>query len=428
MGSETRTAHADEAAPRHARDALLTRYRNVRALTEKLCEPLSPEDTVVQSMTEASPIGWQLAHTSWFFEQFVLQSSIADYRPYHPRFGFLFNSYYETVGQRQARDRRGLLTRPGLDTIMRYRRHVDENVLRLFESELPVRDVLLLGTHHEQQHQELMLTDLKHLLSLNPLGPVYREREHVPSPAPGALEFQTFPEGVCQVGHRGAGFAFDNEGPRHKVFLHAFELAGRTVSVGEYLEFMEDDGYARPELWLSDGWTTAQRESWRAPLYWERHDKSWWAFTLAGLRPIDPHEPVCHVSFYEADAYARWAGARLPTEAEWEVGADQVPVAGNFVDDEILHPLGVAPTGGLQALFGDVWEWTQDAYSPYPGYSPQAGALGEYNGKFMSNQIVLRGGSCVSSRDHLRATYRNFFYPEARWQFSGIRLARDVDA
>ena len=409
--STARTTQGD------AGTSLLSRYRRVRKVSERLCEPLSPEDTVVQSMTEASPIGWQLAHTSWFFEQFVL-SCVPGFRPFHPQFSFLFNSYYETVGERQARERRGLITRPGLETILRYRRYVDDHMVRALESDCPEPHVALIGTHHEQQHQELMLTDLKHLLSLNPLQPVYLPREHVPGPEPFPQEFRPFSEGVREIGHageRGGGFAFDNEGPRHKVFQQPFALAKRTVTVGEYLEFIEDGGYRRPELWLSDGWATVTKEDWSAPLYWEQREGAWWCFTLAGLRPVDPSEPVCHVSFYEADAFARWAGARLPTEAEWEVAAADQEVQGNFVGDETFHPLPAQRDEGFSALFGDVWEWTQDAYSPYPGFNPPDGALGEYNGKFMSNQFILRGGSCASSQDHLRATYRNFFYPEARW-------------
>ena len=406
------------------RDALRERYHRVRAATLRLTEPLTPEDCVAQSMTEASPIHWQLAHTTWFFETFVLQP--AGSAPFHPQFGFLFNSYYDAVGERVARERRGLMTRPGLAEIERYRRHVDAEIERLFveaPARLP-RELLMLGTHHEEQHQELMLTDLKHLFAQNPLRPVYRERESGVGRDTGPQRFAPFPEGVRAIGHAGAGFAFDNEGPRHKAFVAAFELAERPVTNAEYLEFMADGGYSRPEPWLSDGWARVQAHGWQAPLYWEQRDGRWQTFTLSGMRPVEPYEPVCHVSYYEADAYARWAGARLATEAEWEVAAEPLAPEGHFCDEAHLHPRPTPAGTGLRALYGDVWEWTASPYTPYPGFRPAAGAVGEYNGKFMSNQMVLRGGSCVSPPGHLRASYRNFFPPEARWQFSGIRLAR----
>ncbi|HVO24130.1 MAG TPA: ergothioneine biosynthesis protein EgtB [Candidatus Margulisiibacteriota bacterium] len=404
---------------------LAERYRQVRRTTERLCEPLNAEDCQVQSMDDASPTKWHLAHTSWFFETFVLEPSISGYQPFHPDFRVLFNSYYQSVGAQHPRPRRGLLSRPTLDEVFAYRRHVDTQMLVLLEAEHAVdANVVELGLQHEQQHQELILTDIKHLLASNPLRPAYRDCPPPPVPESAPLRWQAFDEGVQWIGHEGRGFAFDNEQPRHQVFIEAFELAARLVTCGEFLAFIDDGGYERPDLWLSDGWSTVQGRGWRAPLYWERGDGGWQVMTLAGMRPLRVDEPVCHVSLYEADAFARWTGARLPREAEWEIAAGDAVIAGNFVENGWLHPIPAA-SGGLTQLFGDVWEWTQSAYTPYPGYRPPAGALGEYNGKFMCNQLVLRGGSCVTPRDHVRATYRNFFPPDARWQFSGIRLARD---
>jgi ergothioneine biosynthesis protein EgtB len=429
------------------------RFRAVRAATERLCEDLTPEDCTAQSMPEASPIKWHLAHTSWFFETFVLAASEPTHRPFHPRFSYLFNSYYNAVGERVARAQRGLITRPSLDEVMGYRRHVDERVNEILASgrELDAR-VLELGCQHEEQHQELVLTDVKHLLSQNPLRPAYRRAgDERPSDAAPPLRFLARDAGLHSIGHAGDGFAFDNESPRHREFVEAFAIASRPATNGEYLAFMEDDGYARPELWLSDGWDAVTSQGWRSPLYWERDGECWHTFTLRGIRELDPSEPVCHVSYYEADAFARWAHARLPRESEWEVVASDLTVEsrdltvdardlmvdGNFVESGALHPrptrARTTPRGAHWiareepcAMFGDVWEWTQSAYCAYPGYVPVEGALGEYNGKFMVNQMVLRGGSCASPRAHLRATYRNFFPPAARWQFSGIRLARDV--
>ena len=402
----------------------------VRRRTEELCIGLSPEDSVAQSMPDASPVKWHLAHTSWFFETFVLAPNIARYRAFHPEFSYLFNSYYNAVGERVARPMRGLITRPSLDEVMDYRRRIDERVHELLDTGRGFeRAVLELGCHHEQQHQELVLTDLKHLFALNPLRPAFRAGSESSAPAP-AVRFISFGEGLRWIGYEGRAFAFDNEAPRHRVFVDAFEIASRPATNGEYLEFMNDGGYARPELWLSDGWDALASLGWRAPLYWENHGDRWRSFTLSGMRDIDPNEPVCHVSYYEADAFARWSRARLPREAEWETAAGELPIDGNFAESERFHPRAAARAnshGGseLVSMFGDVWEWTQSAYGAYPGYAPAAGALGEYNGKFMCNQLVLRGGSCASPRSHLRATYRNFFPPAARWQFSGIRLARD---
>jgi len=413
-------------------DALAIRYAAVRAASEALAAPLSPEDATAQSMPDASPTKWHLAHTSWFFETFLLEGR-PGYRPVDPAYRVLFNSYYQSVGEQYLRPERGLITRPGLEAVYAYRSHVDAAIRALLEADAlgtEQRALVELGLHHEQQHQELMLTDVKHLLAKNPTHPVYQARAPEPSKPAPALEWHACAAGLREIGHEGAGFAFDNEGPRHRVFVHGFALASRLVTNGEFLAFLEDEGYARPELWLSDGFATLQQRGWRAPLYWQQRDGAWHHFTLAGLRPLDPNEPVTHVSAYEADAYARWAGARLPTEAEWEVVASDARAEGNFVESGRLHPapLGVAagPTAPAQ-LFGDAWEWTGSAYAPYPGYRPPAGAVGEYNGKFMANQLVLRGGSCATPRSHIRASYRNFFYPDARWQFSGIRLARDAD-
>ncbi|HEX8200509.1 MAG TPA: ergothioneine biosynthesis protein EgtB, partial [Isosphaeraceae bacterium] len=408
-------------------------FRAVRGQTDALAEPLEPEDQVVQSMPDASPTKWHLAHTSWFFETFVLAPHVPGYRPFRAEYAYLFNSYYNAVGERLPRARRGLLSRPPLAEVLRYRRHVDERVLQWLDraDEDAVRRVgpiLILGLHHEQQHQELILTDIKHAFGSNPLRPAYRpwERDDPAAQAP-PLRWIAFAEGVRPVGHDGEGFAFDNERPRHSQFVAAFRLAARPVTNGEYRAFLEDGGYDRPELWLSDGWDAARTQGWAAPLYWERRADGWWTLTLGGMRRVDDAEPVCHVSFYEADAFARWAGARLPTEAEWEHATAAVPIAGNFLDGGRLHP---APAEGTPSapvqLFGDVWEWTQSPYTPYPGYRPAAGALGEYNGKFMCNQMVLRGGSCATPRAHIRPTYRNFFPPAARWQFTGIRLANDA--
>lgn len=415
-------------------DDAVARYRAVRAATEDLARPLSPEDMVIQSMPEASPTKWHLGHTTWFFERVILCEHTG-HQPVDPAYHYLFNSYYEALGPRQPRPQRGMLSRPPLDAVLEYRRAVDAAMVRFLGTAdaatlARVAPLLDLGLAHEQQHQELILTDIKHALSLNPLRPAYRAQEMTtPLPCPPGLDWHAFPGGLVEIGHDGAGFAYDNEGPRHKRWLEPFRLASRPVTCGEYREFMADGGYARPELWLSDGWATVQAEGWRAPAYWEQDDAGrWQVFTLGGLRPVDPAEPVCHVSFFEAAAFAEWAGKRLPTEAEWEVAAaatDADTTVGLFADDGPLHP--VAEDGdGLRGLFGGVWEWTRSGYEPYPGFRPMDGAVAEYNGKFMSGQMVLRGSSCVTPRGHVRATYRNFFYPPDRWQFSGIRLAEDA--
>jgi ergothioneine biosynthesis protein EgtB len=419
------------------RTDLLARYRQVRSALEAACAPLSPEDLVVQSMPDASPAKWHLAHTSWFFETFVLSDpALGGYRPFHPKFGYLFNSYYDAVGDRHPRPKRGLLTRPSADEVYRYRAHVDaeltERLLKVSDTDFErLRSVIELGLNHEQQHTELAFTDVKHAFSQNPLRPAYRDCGPLaPREAFVTRSVTTtwvlLEAGVRRIGHSGVGFAFDNEGPAHRVFLEPFALASRLVTCGEYLQFMADDGYSRPELWLSDGWAAKRQHGWDAPLYWEKQGDGWLVYTLGGMRPVVEAEPICHVSFYEADAFARWAGARLPTEAEWEVAAIDQPLAGNLLEQDRLHPIPLTVDETLVQLFGDVWEWTQSPYVSYPGYRPLAGALGEYNGKFMCNQMVLRGGSCVTPRTHIRPTYRNFFPPEARWQFTGLRLARSL--
>jgi len=410
---------------------LSERYRSVRARSEHLASPLSAEDCGVQSMEDASPVKWHLAHTTWFFETFVLENTEFGYRVYQPDYRYLFNSYYHTVGAQYPRPQRGLLTRPSLDEVLAYRSHVDHHLQSLLSKgpdlDAKLAGVIEIGLHHEQQHQELILTDFKHALSHNPLHPAYSAARPAESGPPGAHTWHHYDEGLRWIGHGDGGFAFDNEGPRHRTFLEAFQLGSRLVTNGEYLAFVEDGGYERPKLWLSDGWATCESSRWRAPLYWQQRDGSWFTVTLSGLLPLHADEPVTHVSLYEADAYARWAGARLPSEAEWECAAADVAIEGNFVEGERFHPApAVASGAGPHQMFGDVWEWTRSAYAPYPGFQPPEGALGEYNGKFMCNQLTLRGGSCATPRSHIRSTYRNFFYPHARWQFSGIRLARDA--
>jgi ergothioneine biosynthesis protein EgtB len=431
--SESVTATADRAViAKPAEAPLTTRYQVVRKMTERLAQPLSPEDCQIQSMPDASPVKWHLAHTTWFFETFVLVPHAPAYEVFHPSFGYLFNSYYNSVGDRLARPQRGLITRPTLEETYSYRAAVDRQMQAYLESagdalSPDIAGVIELGLNHEQQHQELILTDIKHALAINPLRPVYREGIGKPANAevpPTSWSLSTGELKWC--GHNGQGFAFDNEGPRHRVYLEPFQISSRPVTSGEYVAFIEDGGYDRPELWLSDGWNAVKTHRWKAPLYWEQVAGAWWVMTLGGFRRLTDAEPTCHVSYYEADAFARWAGARLPTEFEWESAAIEQEVNGNFLESGHLHPQPALLGAGVASLFGDVWVWTQSPYVPYPGARPTAGALGEYNAKFMCNQLVLRGGSCATPASHIRATYRNFFPPEARWQFTGIRLAKDA--
>jgi ergothioneine biosynthesis protein EgtB len=407
------------------------RYDAVRAATVALTAPLTAEDQQVQSMPDVSPTKWHLAHMAWFFETFLLIPSLPGYEAFDPQFGYLFNSYYEAVGERWPRPERGLLSRPSLDRILAYRRHVDAHMGDLIASASPqawsaIEPVLDLGLHHEQQHQELLLMDIKHVFSLNPLAPAYAPapaRAAAPAPLLGWIPFDG---GLVRIGHDGYSFAFDNEGPRHKVWLEPFAIASRLSTCGEYLAFIEDGGYSSPQLWLSDGWAAVQREGWQAPLYWrDGDDGERLIFTLSGLRRLDPAEPVSHLSFYEADAFARWSGRRLPTEAEWEIAAGAA-TADTSGTGGLFHPQAAAPILGLQQAQGELWQWTMSPYAPYPRYRPPEGPIGEYNGKFMSSQMVLRGSAAVTPQGHTRLTYRNFFPPHARWAFSGVRLADDA--
>ena len=415
----------------------LERFEAVRRDSEALAANLTAEDQSVQSMPDVSPTKWHLAHMTWFFETFILNRLDPGYRVFDPAFAYLFNSYYEAAGPRHPRPERGLLSRPTVDVVGAYRDHVgaamarfaEHTVERVWEDAAPLIE---LGLHHEQQHQELILMDIKHVFSINPLLPAYQAPQpQIAAPA-APVGWIDFAGGLVEIGHRGDGFAFDNETPRHKVWLDPFRLATRSVICGEYLDFIEAGGYQRPELWLSDGWATVRAEGWEAPLYWRHRDGVWSIFTLNGLRHLNPAEPVCHVSYFEADAYAKWAGKRLPTEAEWEFAAEGIPVVGNFADRGYFHPLAELPasaeTGGAarpRQMFGDVWEWTASPYIPYPRFRAATGAIGEYNGKFMCSQMVLRGGAAVTPAGHARATYRNFFPPSARWAFAGLRLAED---
>jgi ergothioneine biosynthesis protein EgtB len=408
-------------------------YARVRGLTERLASPLSAEDQTVQTMPDVSPTKWHRAHVTWFFETFILDEYATAYEPFDDAYAYIFNSYYEAVGARHPRPERGLLSRPGIEEIARYRSYVDAAMQPLLRNPAQpgLAELITLGLHHEQQHQELLLMDIKHVLARNPLHPVYLSgvptgpRGHAPKA--GWLEHDG---GPVELGHDGQGFGFDNEFPRHTVYLTPFGLADRPVTCGEWMAFMEDDGYRRPEFWLSDGWAVVNSQRWDAPLYWSRDPDDpdrWLQFTLSGFRLVDPDEPVCHVSYYEADAFAHWTGMRLPTESEWETVAAAHGDGDNFLSDDFLdrgapHP---RPAIDTNALFGDIWEWTSSAYSPYPGFRAAPGAVGEYNGKFMVNQYVLRGGCCATPAGHARATYRNFFPAGARWPFGGVRLARD---
>lgn len=408
---------------------LAERLTHTRQTSLSLAAPLSDEDMVVQAMDDASPAKWHLAHTTWFFEAFLLTQLDRDYVPFSEDFAFCFNSYYEGKGERHPRAYRGLLTRPGADEVRAYRAHVDEALEKFMESGAPdeaALDIVELGINHEQQHQELLLTDILYLFSCQPLRPAYRQAGIFEADKAHDAQFIAFDGGIVAVGHDGNGFAYDNEGPRHETLLQPYRLSDRCVTKGEWLEFMDDGGYDEHAHWLMDGWTTVNDEGWRAPLHWQERDGEWMQMTLSGLRPIDPAAPVTHVSYYEADAFARWAGKRLPTEFEWEHAAAGLSEEGQTLGRAALRPSPAAkPDGRLQQMFGDVWEWTQSHYSPYPGYRPPEGAVGEYNGKFMCSQFVLKGGSCVTPDGHIRRTYRNFFYPHQRWQFMGLRLADD---
>ena len=428
-----------------ASSSLAARYTACRQQTESLTASLSAEDQMIQSCADASPAKWHQAHTTWFFETFILTPHLQGYQTPDSRFRDLFNSYYNAVGPQPEKGLRNTFSRPGLDDVQRYRQYVDKHMLKLLASPEAADAVLKLaelGINHEQQHQELLVTDIKHAFWTNPLRPAYIAARPQPAETFDAVQQRAleYAVGLVEVGHRspaGGSFHFDNEAPRHKVFVPPFRLGSRPVTCGEYLAFVDERGYERPELWLSDGWKAVQAHGWKAPLYWEKSGNDWHHFTCTGMRKVEESEPVTHVSHYEADAFARWAGARLPTEFEWEIAASELPVGGNLLEEASFHPraaissqhtdLASSPSDAGEPLqfFGDVWEWTSSAYLPYPGFKPAEGALGEYNGKFMSNQMVLRGGSCVTPRSHIRASYRNFFPPETRWQFSGIRLADD---
>ncbi|MGO8860587.1 MAG: ergothioneine biosynthesis protein EgtB [Acidimicrobiales bacterium] len=422
---------SEESGPATA-SGLSSDYAAVRAATERLAAPLSAEDQTVQSMPDVSPTKWHRAHVTWFFETFVLAPHLPGYHPYNDAFAYIFNSYYEALGDRHPRPERGLISRPGIAEVARYREFVDQAMGSLLHGELEVGvpELITLGLHHEQQHQELLLMDIKNVLSRNPLRPAYMapsgagpgSGDRTAAPKAGWIEHEG---GVAEIGHTGRGFGFDNEFPRHRVFLSPFALADRPVTCGEWMSFMEDGGYHRPEFWLSDGWSVVMNQGWHSPLYWFCEPElpgRWLQFTLSGVRPVDPDEPVCHVSYYEADAFAHWTGMRLPTEAEWETAAIPIAEGDNLLGGECPHP---RPAVSTNALLGDVWEWTSSAYTPYPGFRAAPGAVGEYNGKFMVSQYVLRGGCCATPPGHVRTTYRNFFPPGARWAFSGVRLARD---
>jgi len=418
------------------RDSLINQFLKVRGHTEKLVKPLAIEDYVVQPIEDVSPPKWHIGHTTWFFERVVLQQYKENYRPFDERYYYIFNSYYETFGERVMRSLRGTLSRPTVEVVMDYRKAITERTAEFMKncSDNTWNEIELLikiGINHEQQHQELFLMDIKNIYASNPLQPQYSNYNHngIPDRKP-AGEFLTFAGGMHEIGADGTGFAYDNEFPRHKVYLHDFKLARNLVSCGEFLEFIDSGGYEKATLWLSDGWAAVQENKWNSPLYWEKDNDGWKIMTLNGLKPLDPNEPVSHVSHYEADAFARWAGKRLPTEEEWEIAAGKTEAEsrpGSFMDDNTFHPVARKDEGrGLNSMYGDVWEWTQSAYLPYPGYKQAPDALGEYNAKFMNNQMVLRGGCCATPRDHFRPTYRNFFQSDKRWPYTGFRLAEDA--
>ena len=411
------------------------RFQQVRMQTEALAKPLTAEDCQLQSMPDASPTKWHLAHLTWFFETFILEKYEKKFKPFDANFRVLFNSYYNGIGDKHPRAQRGLISRPALSEVMAYRQAVNERTLAVM-SEHPndeaLAQLITLGLHHEQQHQELLLTDIKHVFAMNPAKPAYAKRWPLSGTSPQPMAWHGYECGLVEHGFDAAqgGFAFDNETPRHRVYIAPFELASRLVTNGDYTAFLLDGGYQRPELWLSLGWDWVQAGQHKLPLYWQQDDGRYQNYTLQGMVDVDPNTPACHLNYFEADAFARWSGARLPTEFEWELAASNIktPSIGNFVESAAYHPLPMqhAKAEGIAQMFGDVWEWTQSNYNPYPGYKPWEGLVGEYNGKFMCNQFVLRGGSCATPHSHVRASYRNFFPPDARWQFSGLRLARDV--
>jgi len=437
MGKEARLS-ISEAVPAGPKtqanpdnDHLFRRLMETRRVSLDLAAPLSDEDQVVQANPDASPTKWHLAHVTWFFEAFVLRSFLPGYRVYDEKFEYCFNSYYDTVGERQPRDKRGLMTRPSAAEVRSYRAHIDEALERMFsEVDLPqdALDLVELGINHEQQHQELLLTDILALFADEPLKPAYREAKMgVAAASPGEITWTSFDGGIHEFGHEGEEFFYDNEGPRHEELIRPFKLANRCVTNKEWIAFIEDGGYTTSTLWLSDGWSRVNRKGWKGPLYWDEAEGGFMQMTLLGYRPVDPAAPVTHISYFEADAFARWAGKRLPSEFEWELAAKGLPVKGRTLGADHLRPMPADPNGqGLQQMYGDVWEWTASAYLPYPGFKPAVGAVGEYNGKFMCNQFVLKGGSCATPEGHIRATYRNFFYPFQRWQFTGLRLAADA--
>ncbi|WP_226536663.1 ergothioneine biosynthesis protein EgtB [Fictibacillus halophilus] len=416
-----------------AAEKLSEQYQQVRSLSEKLASKLQNEDTIIQAMPDVSPPKWHLAHTTWFFERFILKENDSSYVPYNPQFDYLFNSYYETIGSYHPRHSRGVLSRPSMDEVYEYRKHVDEAIIQLvdhYENNIPqeIHDLIEIGLQHEQQHQELLLTDVKYNFSCNPLLPQFAESKsnQLPQSNTGTT-YINIEGGLVDIGYSGTNFSFDNERPRHKVWLEPYRLASHPVTNGEYISFIEAGGYEQPEHWLSDGWATVKKEKWKHPLYWRKADDGWYTFTLTGEKKLNLDEPVCHVSFYEADAFARWSGKRLPTEAEWEHAMASIPIEGNFAESEYYHPVvdGSETLAPFKQAYGDVWEWTSSPYTSYPRSKPLEGALGEYNAKFMCNQMVLRGGSCATSQSHIRPTYRNFFQADKRWQFSGLRLAED---
>lgn len=415
---------------RYSRKELIEKFNQVRSFTEDITDPLEIEDFVIQVTENASPAKWHLAHTTWFFETFLLEKELPDYDPIHPQYSYLFNSYYLQTGIPHCRARRGNISRPTVKQVFEYRESINEHVINLIKNATPEQykewaPIIEIGIHHEQQHQELLMTDLKYMFSQNPLNISYKNTDRPKVKSIPGLSWSTFEEGVYKVGHKGNEFGYDNEFPRHKTYIHDYDIANRLVTNAEFIEFIESGAYGEPKWWLDEGFSTVRDDGWESPLYWGKKDGEWWQFTLNGMQKIDANEPVTHVSYFEADAYARWRGYRLPTEFEWEVAAESLEIKGNFADAGFLHPVALQNVEeGLQQMFGEVWQWTQSSYAPYPGYKPLPGALGEYNGKFMCNQYVLRGGSCATSESHCRKTYRNFFHANERWQFTGIRLAK----